>query len=304
MTPGPGPARYPGAAQYPGPAQYGYGPVPGQPAPGQPGPDRRKPRRSARPVRWFFAVAATLFALLCIVGGFRVAALAKSTSASNAAQANAAAQSQAADNRWATTPVTTIFPATVTAAVSGIVWDRVAIDFSTSCSAALAADWQPDSTRPCTAVLRATYTDQARTTAATVGIIVNPSSADPAGASMYDTWLNPIENAQLQSEGVAASQTKVDFVIHALAAPGTAAANFSDPGLLAMTAGTLLKGAPSDWLALVVETGSLDGQRTAGDLPSPWASEAGGNHRDRDSWYIPAQNLTTALDTYYQKLFG
>jgi hypothetical protein len=235
----------------------------------------------------------SLFALICLVGGIRVTG-----------QANAATQSQAADNRWATTPVTTIFPATLTAAVSGIVWDRVAINSSTSCSSALTADWQPNSNRPCTAVLRATYTDQARTIAATVGVIVNPSSTDPAGASIYDTWLSPITDAQDQSEDIGAAQTKVDFVIHALAAPGTAVANFSDPDLLAMTAGTRLKGAPSDWLALVVEAGSLDGQHTAGDLPSPWASEAGGNRRDRDSWYVPAQDLTTTFDTYYQKLFG
>jgi hypothetical protein len=255
-------------------------------------------------VRWFFAVVLTLFALVCIVGGIRVTGQANSTSAGNAAQANAAAQSQAADNRWATTPTASIFPATVTAAVSGIVWDRVAIDSSTSCPAALTADWQPDSSRPCTAVLRATYTDRARSIAATVGIIVNPSSTDPAGASMYDTWLGPVSNAQAGSEGIGASQTAVDFVIHALPAPGTAAANFADPDLLAMTTGTWLKGAPSDWLALVVETGSVDGQRTAGNLPSPWATQAGGNQRDRDSWYIPAQDLTTAFDTYYQKLFG
>jgi hypothetical protein len=251
-----------------------------------------------------FAVVLTLFALICIVGGIRVTGQANSTSASNAAQANTAAQSQSADNRWATTPVAKIFPATVTAAVSGIVWDRVAVDSSTTCSAALTADWQPDSSRPCTAVLRATYTDQARTIAATVGIVVNPSSTDPAGASMYDTWLSPMSDAQNQSEGIAASQGTVDFVVHALAAPGTAAANFSDPDLLAMTTGTWLKGAPSDWLALVVETGSVDGRRTVGDLPSPWASEDGGNRRDRDSWYIPAEDLTTAFDTYYQKLFG
>ncbi|MGH3292489.1 MAG: hypothetical protein ACRDP7_11845 [Trebonia sp.] len=245
-----------------------------------------------------------LFALLCIVGGIRVTGQANSTSAGNAAQASAAAQSQAADNDWATTPVTKIFPATLTAAVSGIVWDRVAIDTSTSCPAALTADWQPNASRPCTAVLRATYADQARTIAATVGIIVNPSSTDPAGASMYDNWLGPIGVAQDSSEGIGASQSAVDFVIHALAAPGTAAANFGDTDLLAMTTGTWLKGAPSDWLALVVEAGPLDGQRTAGDLPSPWAAQAGGNHRDRDSWYIPAQDLTTAFDTYYQKVFG
>jgi hypothetical protein len=246
----------------------------------------------------------TLFALICIVGGIKVGGQASSTSAGNAAQANASAQDAAADNRWATTPVTTIFPATLTAATSGIVWERVGIDSSTSCSAALTADWQPDSSRPCTAVLRATYTDQARTIAATVGVIVNPSSTDPAGASTYDTWLSPISTAEDQSEGIGATATTVDFAVHALAAPGTAAANFGDPDLLAMTAGTLLKGAPADWLALVVEAGSLDGQRTAGNLPSPWASESGGNHRDRDSWYVPAQDLTTALDTYYQKLFG
>jgi hypothetical protein len=162
----------------------------------------------------------SLFALICLVGGIRVTGQANSTSAGNAAQANAATQSQVADNRWATTPVTTIFPATLTAAVSGIVWDRVAINSSTSCSSALTADWQPNSNRPCTAVLRATYTDQARTIAATVGVIVNPSSTDPAGASMYGTWLSPITDAQDQSEGIGAAQTKVDFVIHALAAPG------------------------------------------------------------------------------------
>jgi hypothetical protein len=275
----------------------------GQTPPGWPtqGP---APRRGARPVRWFFAVVLTLFALICVVGGIKVTGQANSTSAGNAAQADAAAQSQAADNRWATTPVTTIFPATLTAAVSGIAWDRVAIDSSTSCSAALTADWQPDPSRPCTAVLRATYTDHARTIAATVGVIVNPSSTDPAGASMYDTWLGPIADAQNQSEGVGGTQTSVDFVLHALAAPGTAAANFGDTDLLAMTAGTWLKGAPSDWLALVVEAGSLDGPRTAGDLPSPWAAESGGNQRDRDSWYVPAQDLTTAFGTYYQKLFG
>jgi len=255
-------------------------------------------------VRWFFAVLLTLFALPCVVGGIRVAGQARSASAGNAAQANAAAQSQAADDRWATTPVTQIFPPALTAAVSGIGWERVAIDSSTSCATALTADGRPDPTRPCTAVLRATYTDQARTIAATVGIIVNPSSTDPAGASMYDTWLSPISDAQDQSEGVGGTQTAVDFVFHALAAPGTAAAAFGDPDLLAMTTGTWLKGAPSDWLALVVETGSLAGPRTAGNLPSPWASEGGGNHRDRDSWYIPAQDLTTAFDTYYQKLFG
>lgn len=287
----------------PGPAQYARGPAPGQPPPGGPGSNRRKPHRWARPVRWFLAVALTLFALICVAGGVRVTGQANSTSASNAAQANAAAQGQGADSRWATTTVTKIFPATITAAVSGIVWDRVAIDSSTSCSAALTADWQPDSNRPCTAVLRATYTDQARAIAATVGVIVNPSSTDPAGASMYDTWLSPISDTQDRSEGIGANQVAVDFVIHALAAPSTAAANFGDPDLFAMTTGTWLKGAPSDWLALVVETGSLDGQRTAGDLPSPWASESGGNHRDRDSWYVPAQDLTTAFDTYYQKLF-
>jgi hypothetical protein len=54
----------------------------------------------------------------------------------------------------------------------------------------------------------------------------------------------------------------------------------------------------------VVETGSLDGQHAAGDLPSPWASQVGGNDRDLDSWYVPAGNLTAALDAYYQKLFG
>ena len=288
----------------PGPAQYARGPVPGPPAPGRHGSDRRKPRRWARPVRWFFAVVLTLFALICVVGGIRVAGQANSASAANAAQANAAAQSQTADNRWATTPVTKIFPAAVTGAASGIVWDRVAIGSSTSCSAALTTDWQPSSSQPCTAVLRATYTDQAGTIAATVGIIVNPSSTDPPGASMFDTWLSPISDSQAQSEGIGATQSTVDFVFHALPAPATAAANFSDSDLLAMTAGTWLKGAPSDWLALVVETGSLDGQRTVGDLPSPWAAQAGGNHRDRDSWYVPGQNLTTALDAYYQKLFG
>jgi hypothetical protein len=249
-------------------------------------------------------VALILFALVSIAGGIRVTGQAHSTSASDAAQANAAAQSLAADNRWATTPAASIFPATVTAAVSGIAWDRVAIDSSASCPAALTADWQPDSSRPCTAVLRATYTDRARAIAATVGVIVNPSSTDPAGASMYDTWLGPISDTQDRSEGIGATQTAVDFVIHALPAPGTAAANVGDRDLLAMTTGTWLKGAPSDWLALVVETGSLDGQRTAGNLPSPWAAQAGGNHRDRDSWYIPAQDLTTALDAHYQKLFG
>jgi len=288
----------------PGPAQYARGPVPGPPAPGRHGPHRRKPRRWARPVRWFFAVVLTLFALICVVGGIRVAGQANSASAASTAQADAAAQSQAADNRWATTPVTKIFPAVVTGAASGTGWNRVAIDSSTSCSAALTADWQPNSSQPCTAVLRATYTDQAGTIAATVGIIVNPSSTDPPGASTYDTWLSPISDSQAQSEGIGATQAAVDFVFHALPAPATAAANFSDSDLLAMTAGTWLKGAPSDWLALVVETGSLDGQRTVGDLPSPWASQVGGNHRDRDSWYVPAQNLTTALDAYYQKLFG
>jgi len=303
----------------PGPAQFGRGltdlALPGQALPGQPTPEPngpggrhgsggRTPRRGMRPVRWFFAVVLVLFAVLCVFGGIRVTGQANSASASNAAQANASAQTQAADNRWATTPVTQVFPATVTAAVSGIVWDRVAIDSSTSCLSALRADWQPTSTRPCTAVLRATYTDQARTIAATVGIVVNPSSTDPAGASMFDTWLSPMALAQDQSEGLGASQTAVDYVIHALPAPGTAAANFGDADLLAMTTGTWLKGAPSDWLALVVEAGSLNGQRTAGDLPSPWASQAGGNHRDRDSWYVPAQDLTTALDSRYQKLFG
>jgi hypothetical protein len=288
MTPGQSPAQY----------------APRPPAPGQPGSGRRKPRRWVRPVRWSFAVVLALFALICIVGGIRVAGQASSASAANAAQANAAAQSQAADNRWATTPVTKIFPATFTAALSGIVWNRVAIDSSTSCSAALTTDWQPDATQPCTAVLRATYTDQARTTAATVGIIVNPSSADPPGASVYDTWIGPISDSQAQSEGIGATKTTVDFVVHALPAPGTAAANFSDSDLLAMSTGDALKGAPSDWLALVVETGSLDGQRTAGDLPSPWASQVGGNHRDRDSWYMPAQSLSIGFDTYYQKLFG
>jgi hypothetical protein len=181
----------------------------------------------------------TPFALICVVGGSKVTGQANSTSAGNAAQSDAAAQGQAADNRWATTPVTTIFPATLTAAVSGIAWDRVAIG-----------------------------------------------------------------DAQNQSEGVGGTQTSVDFVLHALAAPGTAAANFGDPDLLAMTAGTWPKGAPADWLALVVEAGSVDGPRAAGDLPSPWAAESGGNQRDRDSWYVPAQDLTTAFGTYYQKLFG
>jgi hypothetical protein len=277
---------------------------PAQYVPGRPGPDRRKPRGWVRPVRWFFAVVLSLFALICVVGGIRVTGQASSASAANAAQANAAAQSQAADNRWATTPVTKIFPATLTAAAAGIAWNRVAIDSSTSCSAALTTNWQPDATQPCTAVLRATYTDQAGTIAATVGIIVNPSSTDPPGASVYDTWIGPISDSQAQSEGIGATQTTVDFVVHALPASGSAAANFSDSDLLAMTTGDLLKGAPSDWLALVVEAGSLDGPRPAGDLPSPWASQVGGNHRDRDSWYVPAQNLTTALDAYYQKLFG
>jgi hypothetical protein len=278
---------------------------PNETTPRQNGPDRRKSRRRwPRPVRWFLAVVLTLFALLCVVGGIKVTGQANTASASNEAQANAAAQTQTADDRWATTPVTKVFPATITAAVSGIVWNRATIDSSTSCDAALTADWQPDSNRPCTAVLRATYTDQARTIAATVGVIVNPSSTDPAGASMYDTWLSPIQQAQSQSEGLGATQTTVDFPIHALAAPGTAAASFGDSDLLAMTSGTLLSGAPSDWLALVVETGSLDGHRVAGDLPAPWASQGGGNHRDRDSWYIPAQDLTTAFGTYYQKLFG
>jgi hypothetical protein len=288
----------------PGPTQYARGPVPGPPAPGRPGPDRRQPRRWARPVRWFFAVVLTLFALICVVGGIRVAGQANSASTANAAQANAAAQVQTADNRWATTPVTKIFPATIGAAVAGITWNRVAIDSSTSCTAALTTDWQPDATAPCTALLRATYTDQASTIAATVGIIVNPSSTDQPGSSVLDTWIGPISDSQAKSEGVGATQTTVDFVIHALPAPGTAAANFSDSDLLAMTAGDSLKGAPSDWLGLVVETGSLDGQRTAGDLPSPWASQVGGNDRDLDSWYVPAGNLTTALDAYYQKLFG
>jgi hypothetical protein len=288
----------------PGPAQYARDPAPWQPAPGQPGSGRRPPRRWARPVRWFFAVVLTLFALICIVGGARVTGQANSTSAGNAAQANAATQLQTADNRWATTPVTQIFPATISAAVAGIAWNRVAIDSSTSCTAALTTAWQPDSTQPCTALLRATYTDQAGTIAATVGIIVNPSSTDPPGASVDDTWISPISDSQTQSEGLGATQTTVNFVFHALPAPGTAAANFSDSDLLAMTAGDSLKGAPSDWLALVVETGSLDGQRTAGDLPSPWASQDGGNHRDRDGWYVPAGNLTAALDAYYQKLFG
>lgn len=296
-APGPGPGQH-------ARGQHARGPVPGPAAPGRHGPDRRKPRRRARPVRWFFAVVLTLFALICVVGGIRVAGQANSTSAGNAAQANAAAQTQTADNRWATTPVTKVFPATLSAAVAGITWNRVAIDSSTSCPAALTADWQPNATQPCTAVLRATYTDQAGTIAATVGIIVNPSSTDPPGASVDDTWITPISVAQSQSEGVGASETTVNFVLHALPAPGTAAGNFSDSDLLAMTAGAALKGAPSDWLALVVETGSLDGPRIAGDLPSPWASQNGGNDRDRDSWLAPAQNLTAALDAYYQKLFG
>jgi len=288
MTPGQGPTQY----------------APRPQAPGQPGPGPRKPRRWVRPVRWSFAVVLALFALICVVGGIRVAGQANSTSAANAAQANAAAQVQTADNRWATTPVTKIFPATISAAAAGIAWNRVAIDSSTSCTAALTTNWQPDATQPCTALLRATYTDQAGTIAATVGIIVNPSSTDPPGASVDDTWWSPISTAVDQSEGLGATQTTVNFVIHALPAPGTAAANFSDSDLLAMTVGDTLKGAPSDWLGLVVETGSLDGQRTAGSLPSPWGAQDGGNQRDRDGWYVPAGDLTAALDAYYQKLFG
>lgn len=295
------------------PAQEPFDPFARRPSGQEPSSPSQEPRRGDRRkqrrrwpalVRWPIAVVLTLFALISLVGGIKVTGQADSASASNAAQANAASATATADNRWATTPVTQIFPATITAAVSGITWERVAIDSSTSCSAALTSAWQPESTQPCTALLRATYVDQARTTAATVGIIVNPSSTDPAGANVDTAWISPMQDAEAQSESVGASQTTVNFPIHALAAPGTAAADFGDSDLLAMTTGTWLKGAPSDWLALVVESGSLNGTHAVGNLPSPWASEAGGNHRDRDSWYIPSQDLTTALDTYYQKLFG
>jgi hypothetical protein len=293
------------------PAQEPFDPFarrPSGPAPSgqEPRQDRRKQRRRwPALVRWPIAVVLTLFALISIVGGIKVTGQAHSTSASNAAQANAASATATADDRWATTPVTQIFPATITAAVSGITWERVAIDSSTSCSAALTSAWQPESTQPCTALLRATYVDRARTIAATMGIIVNPSSTDPPGANVDTAWISPMQNAEAQSEYLGATNTaSVNFPIHALAAPGTAAAEFSDSDLMGMATGAWLKGAPSDWLGLVVETGSLDGPRAAGDLPSPWGSEAGGNVRDRDSWVIPADNLATALGTYYQKLFG
>jgi hypothetical protein len=266
---------------------------------------RKKRRRLPALVRWPIAVVLTLLALISIAGGIKVTSNTNATSASNAAQANSAAATTTADNRWATTPVTTIFPATITAAYSGILWERVAVDSSTSCSAALTSSWQPSSSQPCTALLRATYVERARTIAATVGIIVNPSSTDAPGANVFTTWITPLSDAQAQSEGLgAAKAATVNYAIHALSAPGTAAASFGDSDLLAMAAGTSLKGAPSDWLGLVVETGSLNGQRTVGALPSPWASQAGGDHRDRDSWYVPAARLAVAFDTYYQKLFG
>jgi hypothetical protein len=301
-------ARRPSGQEPSGREPSGREPSGQEPSGQQPGGrDRRKQRRRwPALVRWPIAVVLVLFAVICVAGGIAVTGQANSTSASNAAQANSAAATTTADDRWATTPVTTIFPATIAAANSKIPWERVAVDSSTSCSAALMPSWQPDSTQPCTALLRATYVDEAHSIAATVGIIVNPSSTDPAGANVDTAWLIPMSTAADQSEEPGAANTaSVNFPIHAFAAPGTAAADFGDSDLMAMTAGTWLKGAPSDWLGLVVETGSIDGQqRAAGDLPAPWGSQQGGDLRDRDSWLLPSQDLTTALDDYYQKLFG
>lgn len=264
----------------------------------QPPPGRLGPVRIA-----VIALFVVLGLLLCY-GGVNVTRDAISTSRAQDAANTSQQQATAATEQWETEPAATIFPASVTAADSGIVWNRVAISAPASCQSALGASDQPNPADPCQTVLRATYVDEARTIAAVVAIVVVPQPAQSSGetADAESSWQEPFVQI---SDGLTTpgnSGEPPSFPVNVAPVPGTAAGHFSDASLIGVAA-NILTGNEAQWMAMVVESGSLDG-RTAGNLPAPWASQEGGADRDRDGWEYPALDLWQAFGSHVNSLFG
>jgi hypothetical protein len=243
----------------------------------------------------------TAIGLILLYSALRLAWAANADSQANAATQTSLAQQEAATDEWETVPATSIFPASVTAAVSGIVWNRVGISPPTSCQTALTISFAPNAGAPCQTVLRATYVDQARTIAATVAIIVVPQTGSLPASAEAD-WQQPFEQAAAQIADIGNSGDPPQFPVNVTPVPGTAAAHWTDAGLIGIGA-NYLSGGESQWMALVVEAGSLDGRGVA-SLPEPWAGESGGAARDRDGWEYPALNLSQTFDQHCDLLFG
>lgn len=268
-------------------------PQPGQAPPGRVGPGRV-----------IVIVLLVALGLLMCFGGVNVTRDAIDVSNTQAAASTIQQQATAASEQWETVPATTIFPGTVTTAASGIVWNRVAISPPASCQSARGASDQPNPANPCQTVLRATYVDQARTTGAVVAIVVVPQPAQDSGqtADAGSSWQQPFVQISDSLTTPGNSGQPPAFPVNVTPVPGTAAAHFSDSSLIGVGA-NIIVGNESQWMAMVVESGSLDG-RTAGNLPAPWASQEGGGDRDRDGWQYPALNLWQAFDMHYDALFG
>jgi hypothetical protein len=238
-----------------------------------------RPRRGIGPGRWLALIALGLAAAVCLlycVSQARVAVTSRP-------QLGTAQLELPVASAWQARPVTRIFPATLDDGRAGVTWSRVAIASPAPCAAALAAGFTGSGT-PCRTVLRATYTDLARSMAATIAIIVQPPAA--GDAEQLDSELSGDELS-----GQVVMPVRVSPV------PGTAAATWDNAGRIGMdTEGLSPRGAypPGDDYTVVTETGSLDG-RTAGNLPAHWAGKAGGDKHDRDGWQLPAVGLADLM---------
>jgi hypothetical protein len=285
--------QYPPATLGPQEPGAALGPGPG------PGPVQREGRIG--PLRVAAITVLTSIGLILLSGAIRLTWTASTSSQPNAAARTSQAQLEAASDQWETVPVTSIFPASVTAAVSGIAWNRVGISPPASCQTALTTSFAPNSGAPCQTVLRATYVDQARTIAATVAIVIVPQTGSMPADAEAD-WQEPFEEAATQISDTGNSRNPPQFPVNVTPVPRTAAAYWTDAGLIGIGA-SILAGGESQWMALVVETGSLDG-RGAGNLPAPWAGESGGAARDQDGWEYPALNLSQTFSRHCDSLFG
>jgi hypothetical protein len=242
-----------------------------------------------RVLRWIGIVLLTLVGGVCALGAVLVTVRGNDGAA-------AATPTSAVDQNtgWETTPVTKLFPGTMTGVnavgkMPSVVWHRVGVAVPASCQTALSSP-----ITGCSTVLRATYVDEARSMVATVAIIVLPPAADqtgpdsPAGQLQTSLYSAALDQGTQGGDGT-------QFPVNVTPVAGTAAAHWSNADLIGLGAATMEN--EPDWMALVVETGSLDGRHT-GDLPDPWATQPGGDARDLDSWHVPAQDLASAFSYY------
>jgi hypothetical protein len=194
---------------------------------------------------------------------------------------------------WTQIPVQQLFPAKIVSSGSDVSWVRLGVSPPASCSTALTSDWSSDPTNPCQEVLRATYTDQARSILATIAIVVLPASIqDP---SQQWPGLNGADQAQDYPTSL---QSDVQYPVNVMSVPGTPAAHWTDADVQAFN-GT---NNGSFNFVSIVETGTLDG-RAVGDLPAHWASEKGGAF-DREDWIGPGDDLSSAYGTYLFNISG